>query len=460
MREYKRLQRSNDQSPGYGMSRAYLETLADLPWSALASQRAAPRAEDASGTANTAEPADDGDSADAESGSSPDTADEGDSAGTVSASVPSTTAGEFVDMPLRAPAMSPSCQVPWQQIPMTSEASTACTAYRDLRVDEIAPSRAEMSLTAARALLDQQHYGLDKVKRRIVQYLAVRRLRGADARAPILCFIGPPGVGKTSLARSVAEVSLNCYIPNPMACTQPAHACWSRSAILIGVDTPKRGNCTGRSCVCTRSYCMVVLCFRCFSGPSSASHSAACVMKPRSVAIAGRMSARCLGVSSRCAAPRDAGASLSANALCRPRCLRRSCKIHWTLYRHVAQLCWRMYICGASCNHHAVAVQALRRAGVRDPTLLLDEVDKMGADSVRGDPAAALLEVRTVHWCVIHERRQHTCDVVMQQCGRQRAADGLAEVDDNHCRCWTQSRTALLSTHTLACHSTSARSSL
>ena len=64
----------------------------------------------------------------------------------------------------------------------------------------------ELSLSAARALMDRKHYGLDKVKTRIVQYLAVRRLRGPNARGPILCFAGPPGVGKTSLARSVAEV--------------------------------------------------------------------------------------------------------------------------------------------------------------------------------------------------------------------------------------------------------------
>lgn len=78
----------------------------------------------------------------------------------------------------------------------------------------IALLAAELSLGAARALLDERHYGLGKVKQRIVQYVAVRRLRGADARAPILCFVGPPGVGKTSLARSVAQVrSVSTNIP-------------------------------------------------------------------------------------------------------------------------------------------------------------------------------------------------------------------------------------------------------
>ncbi len=60
-------------------------------------------------------------------------------------------------------------------------------------------------LIAAARSLDRNHYGLPKVKERVLEFMAVRQLAGARLKAPILCFSGPPGVGKTSLGRSIAE---------------------------------------------------------------------------------------------------------------------------------------------------------------------------------------------------------------------------------------------------------------
>ncbi len=61
-----------------------------------------------------------------------------------------------------------------------------------------------LSVKNAQIILDEDHYGLEKVKRRIIEYLAVRKLKD-DMKGPILCLVGPPGVGKTSLGRSVAR---------------------------------------------------------------------------------------------------------------------------------------------------------------------------------------------------------------------------------------------------------------
>ena len=66
------------------------------------------------------------------------------------------------------------------------------------------PEETPIDIAEARRILDEDHYGLDKIKRRIVEYLAVRKL-APQGKAPILCFVGPPGVGKTSLGQSIAR---------------------------------------------------------------------------------------------------------------------------------------------------------------------------------------------------------------------------------------------------------------
>ncbi|XP_077244894.1 lon protease homolog 2, peroxisomal-like [Tasmannia lanceolata] len=78
--------------------------------------------------------------------------------------------------------------------------------YLELLADlpwQKASEERELDLRAAKERLDADHYGLVKVKQRIIEYLAVRKLK-PDARGPVLCFVGPPGVGKTSLASSIA----------------------------------------------------------------------------------------------------------------------------------------------------------------------------------------------------------------------------------------------------------------
>ncbi|MCS7057259.1 MAG: endopeptidase La [Thermoflexales bacterium] len=62
-----------------------------------------------------------------------------------------------------------------------------------------------LDVERAARILDERHYGLTKAKERILEHIAVRKLKGSSSRSPILCFVGPPGTGKTSLARSIAD---------------------------------------------------------------------------------------------------------------------------------------------------------------------------------------------------------------------------------------------------------------
>ncbi len=73
------------------------------------------------------------------------------------------------------------------------------------------PEESPIDIAEARRILDEDHYGLEKIKRRIIEYLAVRKL-APQGKAPILCFVGPPGVGKTSLGQSIARAMKRKFV--------------------------------------------------------------------------------------------------------------------------------------------------------------------------------------------------------------------------------------------------------
>src|SRR3954465_7897322 len=75
----------------------------------------------------------------------------------------------------------------------------------------VAEERAAIDVAEARRILDEDHYGLKKVKRRILEFLAIQKLN-PGGRSPILCFVGPPGVGKTSLGQSIARATARKFV--------------------------------------------------------------------------------------------------------------------------------------------------------------------------------------------------------------------------------------------------------
>ncbi|WP_420824416.1 endopeptidase La [Thiomicrorhabdus aquaedulcis] len=100
-----------------------------------------------------------------------------------------------------------------KMMPAQSSEATVVRNYLDWLLDIPWKKRSRVStdLKRAQEILDAQHYGLEKVKERIVEYLAVQK-RVRKMKGPILCLVGPPGVGKTSLARSIAEATNRKYV--------------------------------------------------------------------------------------------------------------------------------------------------------------------------------------------------------------------------------------------------------
>ena len=89
---------------------------------------------------------------------------------------------------------------------MSAEATVVRT-YIDtlLEVPWDKPQKINVDLAKAKKILDEDHYGLKEVKERILEYLAVQKRVSKKMKAPVLCFVGPPGVGKTSLGESIAR---------------------------------------------------------------------------------------------------------------------------------------------------------------------------------------------------------------------------------------------------------------
>jgi len=101
----------------------------------------------------------------------------------------------------------------YERMPMLSPEGAVIRSYLEWLCDMpwAKRSRDFLNLTRAQQVLDEDHFGLEKVKDRILEYLAVRKL-SSSARGPILCLVGPPGVGKTSLGESIARAMKRKFV--------------------------------------------------------------------------------------------------------------------------------------------------------------------------------------------------------------------------------------------------------
>src|SRR5215469_15681858 len=94
----------------------------------------------------------------------------------------------------------------YERMPEAAAEAGMVRTYLDWLIDLpwALPEEKSIDIAEARRILDEDHFGLEKIKSRIIEYLAVRKL-APQGKAPILCFVGPPGVGKTSLGQSIAR---------------------------------------------------------------------------------------------------------------------------------------------------------------------------------------------------------------------------------------------------------------
>ncbi|MGB1287649.1 MAG: endopeptidase La [Aggregatilineales bacterium] len=114
---------------------------------------------------------------------------------------------EKIDFPPEAQSHAIHELARLQQMPAFSPEASVIRNYLEYVLDLPwgIQSKDKLNLRSAEKILNQAHFGLDKVKARILEHIAVRKLAGDNMQTPILCFVGPPGVGKTSIGRSIAK---------------------------------------------------------------------------------------------------------------------------------------------------------------------------------------------------------------------------------------------------------------